>query len=136
MTLTLRNVRDVTAIDSLSDLDRAQVFVAGKAFDGVDRSAEDRFRELPVPQEWIDEGCDWDDGRLDAFELWTAAVFDGETHLFDLWAHHVDAATLFAAGTAENVAGRVQFSWMDAGLSAPFARAAELDEAMRAIGRG
>ena len=52
--LTLRHVRAITSIDALSAIDRAQVFLAGKAFDGVDRSVEDRFRELPVPDEWID----------------------------------------------------------------------------------
>ncbi|MBK7076098.1 MAG: hypothetical protein IPH44_27760 [Myxococcales bacterium] len=135
MALTLHGLRDVTSPDGLTPLERAQLYLAGRAFDGRDRRVEDRFVELPVSPEDLADGLDWDDGCLGANMLWTAAVYDGEVHAFDLWVHHADNGCLFTAGSTDQLAGRVQSTWMTPDLRAPYPRAAELDAAMHAVGR-
>lgn len=133
MPFTLQRVRSVTRVEDLSGpIEREQVYRYGRAFDGVDRSVEDRFRELPVTPEALAEGVDWDDGFLSVNLLHAAAVYDDGAHVFDLWVSHGDNGALFVAGTAEMVAGRVQSSWMNPALSEDYDRASELDDAMRA----
>lgn len=143
--MTLMSGRRPTGPETLSAIDLAQLRVAGRHFDGVDRAPELRFVTIPPPrnEETIDEVAEdgddddddeWDDGNLAAHMLsvWEVHV-DGE-HRYDVWIHHGDNGTLFAAGTTEPLAGRVQSTWMTPDLMADSPYAEELDAAMHAVG--
>jgi len=132
MTLQLSNVRAIAGADELSELDKAQLYQVGTHFDGVDRSAEDRFVDLPVTEEAEAEGIDWDDGNFKGQLLFVAEVHEDGVHRWDVWVHHADNGCLFEKGTAIVVAGRVQSQWMTPDLAAPHPLAELLDSALRA----
>lgn len=126
--------RRIDGAAALSPSELAQLYVVGRAFDGVDRRAEDRVREMPLSKEAVNDGVDWDDGNLAAHMLSLAAVFDAGAHVFDVWVHHADAGCLFHQGTTALVAGRVQSTWMTPDLLAPYEHAALLDATLRSHG--
>ena len=87
------------AVDSLDGLDavaRAQLERAGKLYDGED---------LPVEQRLADDG---EETSWKGF-LYHAPIFDGDTKVYDAWFMMVDSGSFFRAGTAEEVAGIIQF---------------------------
>jgi len=88
--------RIISTIDELSSIERDQLQVAGKFYDGDDRPAEDRLAD------GVDEG----DGSLFDTELWK--VVDGDRHLYDAWLYMGDSGTIFRAGTTEDVAMVIQ----------------------------
>jgi hypothetical protein len=91
--------REVRSASELSAIHRAQLRRAGVAYDGEDRSAEER---LAV------EATDGENGSfLDFCHLWK--VVDGDRHLYDAWLFMVDGGCIFHANTTEEVAGIVQF---------------------------
>jgi hypothetical protein len=88
--------RIISSVDELSPIEREQLRVAGKFYDGDDRPVEDRLAGGVV------EG----DGSLFDTELWR--VVDGRHHLYDAWFYMSDSGTFFRAGTTEDVAMVIQ----------------------------
>jgi hypothetical protein len=88
--------RIISAIEELNPMEREQLRVAGKLYDGVDRPAADRLAD------GVDEG----DGSLFDTELWK--VVDGDRHLYDAWFYMSDSGTFFRAGTTEVTAEIIQ----------------------------
>lgn len=139
MAWQLVNGRRPEKVEELSPLEREQLFLAGKAFDGMERPAELRFVELEKgnpydveSDEDDDEDDDWwDDGCLSKSHLsiWRVLV-DGRP-TYDLWVHHSDNGSLFKAGTTELVAGRTQSCWLEFDGETDWPNASLLDEAMK-----
>ena len=114
------------SITDLTSLQREQLVVVGRHFDGIDRSAEARLRDEPIPAD-AEDWMDWDDGNLAAHGLVVSEAWDGERHLYDVWIHHGgDSGCVFTAGTLEVIAGRFQDTWMTGDVTSP------LDEALHA----
>jgi hypothetical protein len=88
--------RIISAVEELNPIEREQLRVAGKYYDGDDRPVEDRLAGGVV------EG----DGSLFDTELWK--VIDGDQHLYDVWLYMGDSGTFFRAGTTEDVAMVIQ----------------------------
>jgi len=88
--------RIINSVEELSPMEREQLRVAGKFYDGDDRPVEDRLAGGVV------EG----DGSLFDTELWK--VVDGRDHLYDAWFYMSDSGTFFRAGTTEDVAMVIQ----------------------------
>jgi hypothetical protein len=88
--------RIINAVEELNPLEREQLRVAGRFYDGDDRPASDRLAGGVV------EG----DGSLFDTELWK--VVDGDRHLYDAWFYMGDSGTFFRAGTTEDVAMVIQ----------------------------
>jgi hypothetical protein len=88
--------RIINAIEELNPVEREQLQVAGKFYDGDDRPVEDRLAG----------GVDENDGSLFDTELWK--VVDGDRHLYDAWLYMGDSGTIFRAGTTDDVAMVIQ----------------------------
>ncbi len=88
--------RIISAIEELNPIEREQLRIAGRFYDGDDRPAADRLAGGVV------EG----DGSLFDTELWK--VVDGGRHLYDAWLYMSDSGTFFRAGTTEDVAMVIQ----------------------------
>jgi hypothetical protein len=88
--------RIISSIEELRPIEREQLRMAGKFYDGDDRPAEDRLAG------GVHEG----DGSLFDTELWK--VVDGDHHLYDAWFYMGDSGTFFRAGTTEDVAMVIQ----------------------------
>jgi hypothetical protein len=126
MVLTFRTRLWPASITDLTGIQREQLVVVGRSFDGIDRSAEARLRDEPIPED-AEDWMDWDDGNLAAHGLVVYEAWDGERHLYDVWVHHGgDNGCVFAAGTREVIAGRFQDTWMADDVTSP------LDEALHA----
>jgi hypothetical protein len=135
--------RHPASVDELDALERQQLYLAGVAFDGMARPVELRFTQLPRGNPYDADADDdddddddgwWDDGclvlhMLSGWDVWVDGV-----HRYDLWLHHVDAGSLFVAGTTEMVAGRVQSTWLMPDVMTPWPEAPELDAAMKRAG--
>lgn len=93
------DMKGIRAIDQLSDIQREQLRLAGKAYDGEDLPAEARLASEEPEEE---EGS-----FLGFCALWR--VVDGERHLYDAWLCMVDSGTIFRANTTEAVAEIIQF---------------------------
>jgi hypothetical protein len=130
MSLKIENVRIVEDAEGLSQLQLKQLYQVGVHFDGQDRSAENRFVNMPITPEAEAEGIDWDDGNFVGQLLHVAEVHEDGVHKYDLWVHHSDNGCLFTKGTTEVLAGRVQSQWMTPDLSKPHKLAAALDAAL------
>jgi hypothetical protein len=125
------NVRRPKSADELSSLEREQLFLVGKHFDGKPRAVELRFTDQPISEDDEDEGIDWDDGNLGAHMLSVWDVHDDAgRHLYDVWLHHADNGCVFEHGTTMVLAGRYQSTWLtpDGMKASPLAAA--LDAAM------
>jgi hypothetical protein len=85
--------QEITSIDSLSAVQREQLRLAGKAYDGEDLPAEQRIGD--------------EEPALFRLTLWR--VVDGDDHLYDAWLYQVDSGSFFRANTAEDVGGIIQF---------------------------
>lgn len=96
MALRFGEKRAVDSVDGLDANAIAQIERAGKLYDGEDRTADELL------------AVDADDGGWKGF-LYYAPVFDGETHVYDAWFYMVDSGSFFRAGTADEVAGIIQF---------------------------
>ena len=88
--------RIINLVEELNPTEREQLRVAGRFYDGDDRSAAERLAGGVV------EG----DGSLFDTELWK--VVDGDRHLYDAWFYMGDSGTFFRAGTTEDVAMVIQ----------------------------
>lgn len=130
MMIRLVNVRPVGSVEGLTPIQRAQIEHVGRHFDGQSRTAEERFIDMPIPQQALDEGCDWDDGNFAPHLLYVCEVHRDGVYEWDMWSHHSDAGCLFPKGTATCIAGRVQSSWMNPELMEGYEHAAELNAAM------
>ena len=109
----------------LTPLQCEQLVIVGRHFDGVDRSAESRLRDEPVPEN--DDDIDWDDGNLAAHGLVVYEAWETGVHVYDVWCHHGgDNGCVFVAGTTTVIAGRFQDTWMEDDARSP------LDEALHA----
>jgi hypothetical protein len=88
--------RDITDVGQLSAIDREQLQVAGRCYDGEDLPVEDRL--------------DPDGDEFTSFHGTCAhwRVVDGDEHRYDVWLYQVDSGTVFRAGTTEVVAEVVQ----------------------------
>ncbi len=92
--------RTLSSVEDLrSPVEREQLRVVGRLYDGEDLPAEERLAEGgPDERETSFAGfCD----------LWR--VVDGDRHLYDAWFVMVDSGSFFRAGTTEEVAGVIQF---------------------------
>ncbi len=132
--MELRNCRTPKSAEELTSLEREQLYIVGKSFDGQDRAAELRFVDQPLTPEMEDDGIDWDDGNLGAHLLSVWDVYVDGVHRYDLWVHHADSGNLFIAGTTEYIAGRCQSTWFQPDVITPYAEADALDRAMQAVG--
>src|SRR5689334_12349106 len=88
--------RIISSVEELSPIEREQLRLAGKFYDGDDRPVEDRLAG----------GVHENDGSLFDTELWK--VVDGDRHLYDAWFYMGDSGTFFRAGTTEDVAMVIQ----------------------------
>jgi hypothetical protein len=88
--------RIISAVEELDPMEREQLRMAGKLYDGVDRPAADRLAGGVV------EG----DGSLFDTELWK--VVDGDRHLYDAWFYMGDSGTFFHAGSTDLAAEVIQ----------------------------
>jgi hypothetical protein len=88
--------RIINAVEELNSIEREQLQVAGRFYDGDDRPVEDRLAG------GVTEG----DGSLFDTELWK--VVDGDRHLYDAWFYMGDSGTFFQAGTTGDVAMVIQ----------------------------
>lgn len=137
LTWSIVDLRSVTSANELTPLELEQLRVAGQKYDGQDRAPELRFVALPVAatedddeeddEPATDEGCFASTGYLSV-----AKVYVDGAHRYDLWRIDPDAASLFALGTTEVIAGRCQSTWMTPDLLASYPDADALDEAMKA----
>ncbi|MCX5741386.1 MAG: hypothetical protein NT062_02675 [Proteobacteria bacterium] len=145
MQLEFRNRRAPFVVEHLNGLQREQLVIVGRHFDGAERSAESRLRDEPPAARGLDvddeeevddedneddeddedDDDDWDDGNLAAHGLELYEVWESERHVYDAWTHHGrDNGCLFKAGTTEVLAGRFQDTWMTGDTRSP------LDEAL------
>ena len=131
MTMQVVNVRPVNEAGGLSDLQREQLKHVGGHFDGQDRTAEQRFIDLPITPEAEADGIDWDDGNFTGQLLSVSEVHEDGMHKWDLWVHHADNGCLFVRGTTTCIAGRVQSNWMTPDAMKPHELGQALDAAMR-----
>ena len=88
--------RIISVAEELNPIEREQLRLAGKFYDGDDRPVEDRLAG------GVHEG----DGSLFDTELWK--VVDGDQHLYDAWFYMGDSGTFFRAGTTDDVAMVIQ----------------------------
>lgn len=101
-TATLRfvNCRRPRDVAALSDLEKEQLVVAGKRYDG---------EALPVEARLAEPGGEW--GEEESFyafvSLWDV-VDETDTVRCTAWFYQVDSGTLFAAGTTDVVAEVIQ----------------------------
>lgn len=97
--LRFRDRRAITSVDGLTPIERDQLRVAGKLYDGEDLAVEVRL--VPVAPD------DYMEGSFgDSCTLWR--VVDGDAVRYDAWFYMGDAGTLFRAGTSDDVACVIQ----------------------------
>lgn len=125
--LEFRAARHPVDVEGLTPLQREQLVIVGRNFDGVDRSAESRLRDEPVPESDDEDDIDWDDGNLAAHGLVVYEAWEDGSHVYDVWCHHGgDNGCVFTAGTTDVIAGRFQDTWMTGDAKSP------LDDALHA----
>ena len=97
--LTFANKREPGSYTELSELERQQLVVAGRLWDG---------RDLPVEARLDPEApCKWEDPNLHGmFEIWDV-LEDGQLR-YTAMLYMVDSGTFFDAGTTERVAEVMQ----------------------------
>ncbi|MBA3460044.1 MAG: hypothetical protein H0T46_08790 [Deltaproteobacteria bacterium] len=125
--LEFRATRRPVDVEELTPLQREQLVVVGRHFDGVDRSADSRLRDEPIPEPEDEDDIDWDDGNLAAHGLVVHEAWENGVHVYDVWCHHGnDNGCVFTAGTTDVIAGRFQDTWMVGDDTSP------LDDALQA----
>jgi len=130
MTIRIVNIRAMSSAEGLTAIERAQLEHAGRHFDGQSRTAEERFIDMPIPPQDLEEGCDWDDGNFGTQLLYVSEVHRDGVHEWEMWSHHSDAGCLFPKGTATCIAGHAQSSWMNPELTETCEHEKELNAAM------
>jgi|GEM_PF-3203650 len=97
--LRFRDKRTIASADELTPIEREQLRVAGKRYDGEDLPAETRL--VPIGPD------DYMEGSFAAScTLWR--IVDGDRHVYDAWFYMGDSGTFFVAGTSEDVAAVIQ----------------------------
>lgn len=91
--------QEIRSIDQLSHIQREQLRLAGKAYDGEDLPAEARLAG--------DEPEEEETSFLGFCSLWR--VVDGDRHLYDVWLYMVDSGAIYRANTTDIVAEIIQF---------------------------
>ena len=96
MALRISNKREPSSHDQLTELERRQLVVAGKLWDGRDLPAKDRLS--------ADAPADFEDPNFSGlFEIWD--VLDGEDQLvYTALIYKVDSGSFFKVGTTDEVA--------------------------------
>lgn len=95
--LTRGPLRTHIPLAELSAIDRLQLEVASKLYDGTGRTVEEMYAATDVEEEPILPSMT-SHLRID----------DAGTHAYDAWLYMVDAGTIFSAGTTDVVAEIIQ----------------------------